>query len=493
MPPTPAHVIPAAATRDPRRGLTSLVALVVVLLGLGAVSAPPSAARPDASGSPRAKADEISLFPERAPRRVTKDRDRRPVEVGTRFQSSTAGSVTGVQVYKIADAKGATPRRASLWSPRGTRLAKARITPLEGRGWVSVRFDAPVTIQADRTYTVSVFAPRGRPAVTKRGLRKAKTSGSLSTGGKHVGVYRHGSKPKAPTRSRHKSNYWVDVTFAPGEQTELPPPPPPPPSEDAFPTQATTGVPVGWTPARVVNGTYRISTPGAVVEDLQVNGSIEVAAPNVTLRRVEVVGGSIDNFAGPTCQPGLLVENSTIRKGGATSASDSPALQAGGYTARGVQIDGLAEGFRVGGRTSGCGPVTIEGSWARVVRPDTCGDWHGDGIQGYGGPALTVRRTTLILEEDGCGGTAPFFYPLGQDNTSVDIDGLLVSGGGYPFRLGTPGTVKNLAVLDNSWHYGPINVKCSVLTSWQASVVTVADNGVATPVRPLPCTMEQGQ
>ncbi len=52
---------------------------------------------------------------------------------------------------------------------------------------------------------------------------------------------------------------------------------------------------------------------------------------------------------------------------------------------------------------------------------------------------MTLRNTTLDLDITGCGGTAPFFYPSGQDNTSVDIDGLLVKGGGAPFRLGTPG------------------------------------------------------
>lgn len=260
-----------------------------------------------------------------------------------------------------------------------------------------------------------------------------------------------------------------------------------------FPTAATTGVPAGWTPERTVNGTFRVTQAGAVVEDVRVNGSIVVEAPNVTLRRVEVVGGGIDNFSGPSCQDGLLIEDSTVRRSSEPTTDDgSPAVGAGGYTARGVEINGLPEGFRAGGRASGCGPVVIEDSYARVVRPDQCGDWHGDGIQGYDGPALTVRSTTLELVENGCGGTAPFFYPKNQGNATVDIDGLLVDGGGYSFRLGTAGKVRNLAIAKDSWYYGPINVRCSALTAWEASIVTVGTDGSASPVRSQACNTEDG-
>ena len=171
---------------------------------------------------------------------------------------------------------------------------------------------------------------------------------------------------------------------------------------------------------------------------MRINGSLIINAPNVTIRRVEVIGGSINNFQGPTCQNGLVIENTTVRRGSGQTSGDFPAINAGGYTARGVLIDGLPEGFRVGG-VGDCGPVVIENSYARVVAPDVCGDWHGDGLQGYFGPALTIRNTVLeFIERSGCGGTAPFFVPDGQGNTSVDIDGLIVIGGGYSFRLGVP-------------------------------------------------------
>ena len=259
-------------------------------------------------------------------------------------------------------------------------------------------------------------------------------------------------------------------------------------SSGGFPTRASAGLPDGWQPKRSVTGTYTINTPGAVVEDLRVtNGTINVTARNVTLRRVQAVGSVIANYTSATCATGLVIEDSEIVRGTAPTTDEAwPAVTSGGYTARSVLIDGVPEGFRVQGR-SACGGVGIYDSYVRVVSPDVCTDWHGDGIQGYGGGALTVRKTVIdFVDSNNCGGTAPFFYP-DQDNAAVDIDGLVVSGGGYPFRLGTPGTVRNLYVVDRSWVFGPLDVRCSLVTQWQAAIVTMDSAGQPRPVRDLPC------
>jgi hypothetical protein len=153
-----------------------------------------------------------------------------------------------------------------------------------------------------------------------------------------------------------------------------------------------------------------------------------------------------------------------------------------------VLIDGPSEGFRVGGRSGGCGPVTIANSYAHIVSPDSCTDWHGDGVQGYDGAALTLRRSVLVLDERrGCGGTAPFFYPHDQGNTSADISGLVVQGGGYPFRLTTPGSVQGLHIVDG-WGYGPMEVRCSLISSWSADIVTLDVAGQPLALRSQPCT-----
>jgi hypothetical protein len=251
-------------------------------------------------------------------------------------------------------------------------------------------------------------------------------------------------------------------------------------------------VPAGWSPARTQSSDLRVTKAGSVVENVRIVGAnLIIDAPNVIVRKVEVLGGRIVNDPGPTCQNGLVLEDVSVVRGAnqTTRASDPPAIGTGGYTARRVKIDGTAEGFRVGGGNIGCGAVTIENSYASVRYPDECGDWHGDGIQGYGGAKLTIRNVTLhMVEGRGCGGTAPFFYPADQGNTSVDIDKLLVSGGGYPFRLGTGGKVRGLRVVDGSWHYGPVEVRCSALSEWEAQVVSVDANKQPTKVvKTLPC------
>lgn len=264
-----------------------------------------------------------------------------------------------------------------------------------------------------------------------------------------------------------------------------------------FPTAASTGVPRDWKPRRTVRGDYHVRKAGAVVEDLRVlRGDLVVEAPDVTLRRVEVLGGSIDNLPGSTCGNGLVIRRSTIgRAPGEVTRGDFPAINGGGYTARRVKISGLPEGFRVGGHSLGCGPVTVVDSFARIVSPDVCTtDWHGDGLQGYDGARLTVRDSRLELHErTGCGGTAPFFYPSGQGNASVDVDGLLVEGGGFPFRLGMSGRVQDLRIVANSWGYGPISVDCPAVPTWQAHIVRLDRTGQpSTFVRRQPCDTPTG-
>lgn len=271
-----------------------------------------------------------------------------------------------------------------------------------------------------------------------------------------------------------------------------PPPSPTTQAEPTFPTRDTTGVPAGWTPKQEWTGDQTIADAGAVVEDVRLtDGTLYVRAPNVTLRRVEIVGGRIVNDYGTECSNGLRIEDSSILRG--DNDPENPVIEAGGYTLRRVKIDGPSEGIRVGEKGLGCGPVDVEDSWVQVDPPDNCVadnvDWHGDGLQGYQGSALTIRNSYLRLAEvKGCSGTAAFFYP-DQGNTSVTVDHVLVSGGGYVFRLGTPGSVTGLKVVDDSWDFGPVDVANCGVVSWGAGneIVEVNTDGSLTSVGSLGC------
>ena len=258
-------------------------------------------------------------------------------------------------------------------------------------------------------------------------------------------------------------------------------------SSGAWPNPGNTGVPSGWKPRSTRTTNLVVSKAGAVVQDVRlVNADIEVRARNVIIRRVEIQGGSIYNNTS-ACS-GLVIESVTIKRapGQVTRFDDGPVISPGGYTARRVKVDGVPEGLRVGEK-SRCGPVVVLDSFIRVSGPDVCGDWHGDGIQGYEGAALTVKHSTVEMtnmKAPPCEGTSPFFYP-DQGNTRADIDGLLVGGGKYyAFRLGTPGSVRNLMLMRNG---GGIEVDCGALSQFSGSTVRTDANYQPTVVGPLAC------
>jgi hypothetical protein len=259
----------------------------------------------------------------------------------------------------------------------------------------------------------------------------------------------------------------------------------------SLPKPSSTGVPPGWVPKQTLTQNLVVRTRGAVVEDVLLdNADLVVDAPDVTIRRVKLRGGRIHNVPASTCRNGMTVEDSTIEPApGASNSPDSEGVIGyGGYTARRVKIWRRGEGFRVGGRSDGCGPVRIESSFVKISVPPGCpGDPHSDGIQGVDGSPLTIRNVTVDFTEAACG-TAPFFMPEGQGNTRVDIDGMLVMGGGATFRLGVPGRVRGLKIVDDSWSYYPVDVKCSLLGSWSADLVTITrDYQVERRVKHQPC------
>ena len=259
----------------------------------------------------------------------------------------------------------------------------------------------------------------------------------------------------------------------------------------AFPNPGSTGVPANWSPKQTRSGDVHVRQSGAVVQDLLIQGGdLLVEAPNVTVRRVKLQGGSINNFGGGNCNTGLTIEDTSLEPapGQDSSEESEGVVGTGGYTARRVEIWRRSEGFRVGGK-SDCGPVRIEDSFAKIVLPQGS-DVHSDGIQGYDGGALTVSNVTIDFDEAERG-TAPFFVPGDQGNISATVDRLLVTGGGFPFRMGVPGSVTGLKIVDRSWEYGPISVGCSQLSAWDAEIVRITpDYQVSRTVRKQPCNTQ---
>jgi hypothetical protein len=139
-----------------------------------------------------------------------------PLEVGMKFQSDIAGTITGIRFYQGPGNVG--PHTASLWAVDGTLLARAPVSEAAGSGWRVATFTTPVSIAAATTYVASYFAPSGHYAVNLGFFTAPFAYSPLRAAGPSAGangVYSYGSSPAFPTESWDSSNYWVDVFFQP--------------------------------------------------------------------------------------------------------------------------------------------------------------------------------------------------------------------------------------------------------------------------------------
>ena len=75
------------------------------------------------------------------------------VDLGTKFISSVAGLVTGVQFWKGGGASGV--QVGELWNSSGQLLAAVNFSSESGTGWQTATFSTPVSIAAGTTYVIS--------------------------------------------------------------------------------------------------------------------------------------------------------------------------------------------------------------------------------------------------------------------------------------------------------------------------------------------------
>ncbi|MEZ0292716.1 MAG: DUF4082 domain-containing protein [Solirubrobacteraceae bacterium] len=158
--------------------------------------------------------------PTATPSKPAETTDTVPIEVGTRFRSSTAGRISGIRFYKGSTNTGT--HVGHLWSRTGTLLATATFTNESASGWQEVRFGTPVDIAADTTYVGSYHAPRGNYASNvdyftlagvDNGPLRALADGEDAGGN---GVYAYGASGSFPNATWRSENYWVDVVFENG-------------------------------------------------------------------------------------------------------------------------------------------------------------------------------------------------------------------------------------------------------------------------------------
>ncbi|WP_374828237.1 N,N-dimethylformamidase beta subunit family domain-containing protein, partial [Mycoplana dimorpha] len=159
----------------------------------------------------------VSLFPGTATPATVNTNDSAAVELGVKFQTSAAGTVSGIRFYKGSQDTGT--HTGSLWSSTGTRLATLTFTNETASGWQTAYFSGPVTLTPGETYTASYHTNVGRYSSTTNYFTSNVTSGPLTAPASGNGVYAYGSSSQFPTNTYQASNYWVDVVFNPTTST----------------------------------------------------------------------------------------------------------------------------------------------------------------------------------------------------------------------------------------------------------------------------------
>ncbi|NKM36058.1 DUF4082 domain-containing protein, partial [Rhizobium laguerreae] len=160
-----------------------------------------------------------SLFGSATPAVVNTD-DTSAVELGVKFQTSAAGTITGIRFYKGSQDTGT--HTGSLWSSTGTRLATLTFTNETASGWQTAYFTSPVALTAGQTYTASYHTNTGHYSTTADYFISNVTSGPLTAPATGNGVYTYGSASLYPTSTFRSTNYWVDVMFNPSTSNTTP-------------------------------------------------------------------------------------------------------------------------------------------------------------------------------------------------------------------------------------------------------------------------------
>jgi len=214
------------------------------------------------------------------------------------------------------------------------------------------------------------------------------------------------------------------------------------------PGPTNTGVPPGTrlTPS----GSITVDTDGAVVEDLDITGSITVLADDVTIRRVRLRSDDYypiryfdDN------NTGLVVEDSEIV---GLSGDVTSAIAFANYTARRLNIHGSADGLKADEN------LLIESCWIHDL---SNGDGeHNDAVQSTGGAGVTIRYSDL----SGASNAAVQTGDEGAATENLTIDCNWLGGGGYTLNIrGTPPTQPVGTVITNNRFmrdsaYGPFTL-----------------------------------
>jgi hypothetical protein len=185
----------------------------------------------------------------------------------------------------------------------------------------------------------------------------------------------------------------------------------------SWPGPLNTGVPAGA--ALAPSGPLTVTTPGAVISGLDVDGGIDVQASHVTIKRTRVRGAGLWLIRVGDGVTGTRIEDTEVD--GLDSTADSVAIGWHGFTAIRLNVHGTEDGFRLED------DVTVRDSWIHDLY--ACSSCHNDGLQSTGGSNITIKHNTISWphESNSC-------VFLKSDLGTIDhvlVEDNLLDGGGY--------------------------------------------------------------
>ena len=260
-----------------------------------------------------------------------------PVELGLKFRSDVAGTITGIRFYKASTNTGS--HVANLWSSSGTKLATATFMGETASGWQQVNFATPVSILKDTIYVASYHANNGHYSADENyfagnGVDNAPLHALANGVSGGNGVYAYGASSVFPTQTFNSSNYWVDVVLQLG---------PAPTLMSIAVTPASANIAPGATQQFTATGTYSDQSTQNLtnqatwtssttsVATINANGLASGVSPGTSTITATMSGTS--GIATLTVQATPLTITTTSLPNGVINAAYSATLTASGGTA----------------------------------------------------------------------------------------------------------------------------------------------------------------
>jgi hypothetical protein len=243
---------------------------------------------------PTAYSASLTIWPTNAVPALVDAGDAASVELGVHFRSDVDGQVTGLRFYKAASNTGA--HLGHLWDTNGTLLATATFVGESASGWQQASFPAPFTISSNTLYIASYYAPDGHYSADVDAFATSYDNPPLHAPatneiGNGIYTYTTNSNGAFPTNaSGNAANYWVDVVFETGPDTNAPVVSAVTPTAGAIGVPLTTTVTVTFseamTAASVTTNTFILRdalnalVPAAVTYDINtLTATLVPAAP----------------------------------------------------------------------------------------------------------------------------------------------------------------------------------------------------------------------